>query len=81
MAQTLTASPGNRSSVTRSSTALRLPPAASWLALLRTWRRRMDEKRQLMQFDARELQDAGMTGADRAAILATPFWRDTDRRR
>ena len=65
----------------RSSFALRFPRDTRLLDLLRAWRRRSAEKAQLMQFDARELQDVGLTGADRAAIVATPFWREAPRRR
>lgn len=72
MAQTLTA---------LSTVSLRQPREIGLFDMLRTWRRRMTEKRQLLQFDARELHDVGLTGADRAAIVATPFWREADRRR
>ena len=72
MAQTLTAT---------STFHLRFPRDTRLLDLLRTWRRRMAEQRQLIQFDARELQDVGLTDVDRAAIVATPFWREAARRR
>ncbi len=72
MAQTLTAS---------STISLRAPREARLLELFRTWRRRSAEKQQLLEFDARELQDIGLTGADRAAIVETPFWREAGRRR
>lgn len=72
MAQTLTAI---------SSFHLRYPRDTRLRDLLATWRRRMAEHRQLAQFDARELQDVGLTDVDRAAIVATPFWREAPRRR
>lgn len=66
---------------TRSTFALRFPRDTRLLDLLRTWRRRIDEKAQLAAFDARDLQDVGLTGADRSAIIATPFWREAPARR
>jgi uncharacterized protein YjiS (DUF1127 family) len=51
------------------------------LALLRTWRRRSEEKAQLARFDAREMQDVGLTEADRVGILNTPLWREAAPRR
>lgn len=51
------------------------------LALLRTWRRRAAEKAELARFDARELQDVGLTDADRVGILNTPLWREAAPRR
>ena len=50
-------------------------------ALFRTWRRRAGEKAELAQFDARELQDVGLTDADRVGILNTPLWREAAPRR
>ncbi len=70
MAQTLTAI---------STFRMRYPRDTRLLDLLRAWRRRMAEKRQLIQLDARELQDIGLTDVDRAAIVATPFWREAPR--
>jgi len=72
MAQTLTAV---------SSFHLRFPRDTRLRDLLATWRRRMAEQRQLAQFDARALQDLGLTDVDRAAIIATPFWREPPRLR
>lgn len=51
------------------------------LALVYTWRRRAEEKAQLAQFDAREMQDVGLTEADRVGILNTPLWREAAPRR
>lgn len=50
-------------------------------AMLRTWRRRAQEKAQLASFDAREMQDVGLTEADRVGILNTPLWREAAPRR
>lgn len=50
-------------------------------ALLRTWRARAQEKAQLARFDAREMQDVGLTEADRVGILNTPLWREAAPRR
>lgn len=65
----------------RSTFALRFPRDTRLLDLLRTWRRRIDEKAQLAAFDARDLRDVGLTGADRSAIINTPFWREAEPRR
>jgi len=54
---------------------------AGLFALLRAWRRRADEKAELARFDARELQDVGLTDADRVGILNTPLWREAAPRR
>lgn len=72
MAQTLTAP---------SSFHLRFPRDTRLRDLVRAWRRRSAEKRELARFDARELQDIGLTDADRAAIVATPFWTEAGRLR
>jgi len=45
-------------------------------AMLRDISRRAAERAELAQFDARELQDVGLTASDRAAIIATPLWRE-----
>jgi len=72
MAQALT----TPSTTTASSTfALRFPRDNRLLALLRTWRQRAVEKAELAKFDARDLQDAGLTETDRAMIMRMPFWR------
>ena len=71
MAQALT----SPSSSTSSSFALRFPRDSRLLALLRTWRQRATEKAELAKFDARDLQDAGLTETDRAMIMRMPFWR------
>ncbi len=66
------------------STPLRDIPAprgAGLFALLRRWRRRGDENAQLSRFTARELQDVGLTEADRVGILNTPMWREAAPRR
>lgn len=73
MAQTLLA--------TRSTFALRFPRDTRLVDLLCTWRRRIEEKAQLSAFDARDLQDVGLTSADRSAIVSTPFWREAEPRR
>ena len=36
---------------------------------------------QLASFDAREMQDVGLTEADRVGILTTPLWREAAPRR
>lgn len=54
---------------------------ASLLDVLRAWRRRAAERAELARFDARELQDVGLTEVDRVAIVSTPLWREADRRR
>ncbi len=64
------------------STPQRLTAAKPGLfALLRTWRLRAQEKAQLARFDAREMQDVGLTEADRVGILNTPLWREAAPRR
>ncbi len=66
---------------TLSSFHLRFPRDTRLLALIQAWRRRSAEKAELARFDARDLQDVGLTEADRAAIIATPLWRDAASRR
>lgn len=71
MAQALT----SPSTSTAPSFALRAPRDSRLLALLRTWRQRATEKAELAKFDARDLQDAGLTETDRSMIMRMPFWR------
>ena len=56
--------------------SLHLPRLGSVWRVLADWRRRSAEKAELARFDTRDLADCGMTPADRAAIMATPFWRE-----
>ena len=56
-------------------------PGVGLFALLRAWRGRAQEKAQLARFDAREMQDVGLTEADRVGILNTPLWREAAPRR
>ena len=56
-------------------------PALRFGTMLREIRRRAAERADLARFDARELQDIGLTSADRAAIIATPIWREAASRR
>lgn len=64
-----------------SSFQLRFPRDTRLLSLIQAWRRRSAEKAELARFDARDLQDCGLTEADRAAIMATPLWREAGPRR
>lgn len=66
---------------TMSSFHLRFPRDTRLRDLFRAWRRRSAEKAELAQFSARDLQDIGLTGADRQEILNTPVWREAADRR
>ena len=45
------------------------------VALLRLWRKRIQEKRALERLDERELHDFGVSFSDVYAELRRPFWR------
>ena len=50
--------------------------AQSFVATLRTWRRRMRERDQLSRLDDRMLHDIGITRADALHLSSKPFWRE-----
>jgi uncharacterized protein YjiS (DUF1127 family) len=45
-------------------------------AILRLWRRRLRERRQLAEFKERDLRDLALTRLDVAREIAKPFWRE-----
>jgi uncharacterized protein YjiS (DUF1127 family) len=62
----------------------RLPPSqrgrpagllSAALSLVRLWRRRSRERRQLGSLDARMLRDIGVTPSEAARECDKPFWR------
>lgn len=57
------------------------PARRGLFGFLRAWRRRAGEQAELARFDAREMQDVGLTEADRVSILNTPLWREAAPRR
>jgi uncharacterized protein YjiS (DUF1127 family) len=44
-------------------------------AALRLWRRNVRTRQQLARLDSRQLEDAGISEAQRQVELDTPFWR------
>lgn len=46
------------------------------MALLRRWRRRRRDRRELARLDERTLKDIGLTRADAEFLVNKPFWRD-----
>ena len=53
--------------------------AQTWRAaivLLRRWRRRVRERRELAQLTDRELHDFGISRSDAITEWRKPFWRD-----
>lgn len=44
-------------------------------AMLRLWRRRSNQRRHLARFSLRELDDIGITDAERLEEIIKPFWR------
>ena len=50
--------------------------AQSFIATLRTWRRRIRERDQLARLDDRMLSDIGMTRAEAEFLANKPFWRE-----
>jgi len=51
--------------------------AQSALMLMRLWRARRRDRRQLAVMSERELQDMGICRADIADEIGRPFWRET----
>jgi uncharacterized protein YjiS (DUF1127 family) len=47
----------------------------SLLALLRLWRSRLRERRELLLMSERELRDLAITRADVQREVAKPFWK------
>jgi uncharacterized protein YjiS (DUF1127 family) len=47
-----------------------------FMALLRRWRRRCRDRRELARLDERTLKDIGLTRADAEFLINKPFWRD-----
>ena len=70
--------PASAVAVTRQRTALEdLSDAAqSFIATLRTWRRRLRERDQLGRLDDRMLKDIGITRAEALRLSDKPFWRE-----
>ena len=50
--------------------------AQSFVATLRTWRRRLRERDQLGGLDDRMLKDIGITRAEALCLSTKPFWRE-----
>ena len=50
--------------------------AQSFVATLRTWRRRLRERDQLGRLDDRMLKDIGITRAEALRLSDKPFWRE-----
>jgi len=50
--------------------------AQSFIATLRTWRRRLRERDQLGRLDDRMLKDIGITRAEALRLSDKPFWRE-----
>lgn len=44
--------------------------------LLRTWRRRRRDRREMARLDDRTLKDIGLTRTDAEFLLNKPFWRE-----
>jgi uncharacterized protein YjiS (DUF1127 family) len=55
--------------------------AQSILMLVRLWRARRRDRRQLAVMSERELQDMGTCRADIADEIGRPFWRDNKKGR
>jgi uncharacterized protein YjiS (DUF1127 family) len=70
--------PASAVAATRHRTALDdLGDAAqSFIATLRTWRRRLHERDQLGRLDDRMLKDIGLTRAEALHLSDKPFWRE-----
>jgi uncharacterized protein YjiS (DUF1127 family) len=51
-------------------------PLAGLLSTLQNWHTRITERAQLAEFTSRELQDVGLTCADRSYLLDKPLWLD-----
>jgi len=70
--------PASAVAVTRHRTALEdLSDAAqSFIAMLRTWRRRLRERDQLGRLDDRMLKDIGLTRAEALHLSDKPFWKE-----
>lgn len=45
-------------------------------ALLRLWRRRRRDRRELTRLDDRTLKDIGLTRGDAEFLINKPFWRE-----
>ena len=46
------------------------------IVLLRAWRRRRRDRRELTRLDDRTLKDIGLTRADAEFLINKPFWRE-----
>lgn len=47
-----------------------------WIALVKTWRRRMQDRQILATMDEQSLRDIGITRYDAFYEASKPFWRD-----
>jgi len=56
--------------------ALGLPPSRAILHTLQLWLARTEERRQLLDLDARMLRDIGMTRGQAELEAAKPFWAE-----
>jgi uncharacterized protein YjiS (DUF1127 family) len=52
-----------------------LPAFARIAGTLQLWQRRAAERADLASFTSRDLQDIGLTCADRSYLLDLPIWR------
>lgn len=52
-----------------------LPAFARIAETLQLWQRRAGERADLARFTSRDLQDIGLTCADRSYLLDLPIWR------
>jgi uncharacterized protein YjiS (DUF1127 family) len=52
------------------------PRRRHWIALLRLWRQRSEQRRELAALSDRTLRDIGITRLDAVREAQKPFWRD-----
>jgi uncharacterized protein YjiS (DUF1127 family) len=50
-------------------------PFKSGVEIVRLWRRRVEERRQLAEMDERDRRDLGLTRVDVIREINKPFWR------
>jgi uncharacterized protein YjiS (DUF1127 family) len=49
--------------------------ATKWIALIKTWHRRMEERRALALLNDMALRDIGINRCDAMTEVSKPFWR------